>query len=242
MRDERPDKGGEGADRAGRDGATAADEALRAVLAGGSARGSDPEWDLAARDVATLREQLHLIGDALATAPPAPKHGAAVAPRPRRGRRVLALAASVAALTTVATLAVVVQYRVAVPSDRAVSNVPAGQRAAESSGEGVGLCTRRAVAGRVVQVAEGTEVPKADGGGSGRFNLMVTLAVDRHLTPREGPDQVVLKVVGTADAYPAGRRLVVVATADGRTVSLTPDSPQGRSLAVEEAIARAHEC
>ncbi|MET7364724.1 hypothetical protein ABZS61_02665 [Streptomyces sp. NPDC005566] len=166
---------------------------LMAVLLGQSAPdpGDAPaaaRYDAARRDMTELREQLHLIGDRLATSDGAP--GTLTPSRPRWARKgPLALAASVVIAACLAGTGIL--WSVAQPS---------GEHGdVKLTEEGLMACAR--------VVADGTVSRTERVGGLVR----VVLTVDRYLKPDRGPRETAFFVPGEEEDYfRPGRPMVVI--------------------------------
>ncbi|MFD9498742.1 hypothetical protein [Streptomyces sp. NPDC060035] len=165
---------------------------LMAVLLGQSA--SDPgdapavaRYDAARRDMTALREQLHLIGDRLATTDGAP--GTLTPSRPRWARKgPLALAASAVIAACLAGTGIL--WSVAQPSEEGGS--------AKLTEEGLMACAR--------VVADGT-ISRTERAGT---RVRVVLRVDRYLKPDRGPRETSFVVpAGEEDYFRPGTPMVV---------------------------------
>ncbi|MFJ9627833.1 hypothetical protein ACIQPR_16595 [Streptomyces sp. NPDC091280] len=188
-------------------------DALMAAITGEpvpEAARADPaylaEHRAAAADVALLREQLGIIGEALSAPPPRPEPRPARAPRPARRRRpaLRALAYGTLALAVVAGLITGLSWLVAHNGGvNSASSSSADSKAADGAGSKTPgplsdparyvACSRLLVEGTVTAVAPSSDPRKR-----------ITLAVTRSYRPAHGPAEVT--VVLPAGAVPAPRQ------------------------------------
>lgn len=192
--------------------ADAADEALSAALADvPPATSADSEayraYDAARADVALLRTQVRLIGDALA-APPAPP--APAAERRPRGRRALALCLAAVVAGVVGVTGVVLARNAALGGDSAISD-------AKPTLEGIVACAS--------DIAEGTVHEVTPTGQPG--DLRVVMDVDRRLKPAVGDPRLAFTIHVDDDhddvappPEPGSRVLVMVSVLPGEPVHL----------------------
>ncbi|WP_431959821.1 hypothetical protein [Actinacidiphila sp. bgisy160] len=184
-----------------------ADEALSAALADvppDGAADTGEEYAAACADVALLRTQVRLIGDALAAQPAPPVEG-----RPR-GRRALALCLA-AVVAGVAAVAGVVLARNAALGDGSAASE------AKLSREGIVACAS--------DIAEGTVREVTPTGEPG--DLRVVMDVDRRIKPAGGAPRLTFTIHVDDDhddvappPEPGSRVLVMVSALPGERVDL----------------------
>lgn len=175
------------------------------------------EHRVATAQVALLREQLGIIGEAL-SAPPAPVVRARPV-RPRRRRPALrALAYGTLAFAVVAGMLTGLAWLVATNggADSASSSADSGSKVAEGSGGGSkapgalsdpGLyvaCSRLLVEGTVTEVQPGSDPRKR-----------ITLAVTRSYRPAHGPAHVTVVLAAAASPAPRQGQHVLVGVPKG---------------------------
>ncbi|MGW3990872.1 hypothetical protein [Streptomyces sp. NPDC004830] len=178
------------------------------------------EYRAAAADVALLREQLGLIGDALAEPPPERRTAPVIEPvarRPRPSARVLALRGLVAAVGAAAVIGmgslVVHGGGTGAQDDQGASSAADGAAGKSEGGTdfeadhaGYLACARL--------VAEGTVTKAESVPGSGR--LRVTVDVTRYWKPAKGRDRIVVPLDGDTQPRPAAGEHVLVGIPQGR--------------------------
>lgn len=144
----------------------------------------------AERDMAEVREQLHLIGDGLARAAAGPSH---IRARRRRRSGLLALAATV----VLAALGTGAAYLAAHPGG------PEGsEEEAKLTAEGLVACSTAIVEGVV------TEIEPLDG----KEKFKIVLDVERFYKPEAGQTPLIFtdEGAGTASYYKTGARILVL--------------------------------
>ncbi|MFK0018080.1 hypothetical protein [Streptomyces sp. NPDC090798] len=186
--------------------------------------GDDPEFMAehrsAVADVALLREQLAVIGDALADRAEETKPVPVRAPRKRtrrpegaprnRGRRPLALVVGTLAVTTVAAMVVGMGWLLA--HNGGGASETSGAKAADSGSAGGGASLSAPGLACARLVAEGTvaHVEPLPGTTENR----ITLHVDRYYKPEKGKAEVVLVLEAEVAPRPREGERVLVALHD----------------------------
>ncbi|MEW1545657.1 hypothetical protein [Streptomyces tsukubensis] len=207
---------------------TAGSDPLMAVLMGEPVREGDAAAESAERDMALLGEQLKLIGDTLARDAESPQEAGPEQPggrgpgrsgpervpvvaagRRRRRRPLFVLAASVAALASLAGAFTLVQYYVAHPPTLSASD---SAKSAPRAGDGRGEGSMRLGPGELVAcsalIVEGT-VARAERGPAAW--LTVTLDIDTRLKPEGGPGRERFRLpADAAGEITVGARMLVV--------------------------------
>ncbi|MGW2635418.1 hypothetical protein [Streptomyces sp. NPDC001348] len=207
----------------GTDGTDGADDldALRAVLAGEPLTGRDradaafmADHRAATADVALLREQLGIIGDALAGPEPRPRPAARNAPAGERwyrhpGVRTL----SFGALVTTAVASVLLGLGWLVTSNNGIDEQSGGSASDKSVSGGSARGPARLACADLVVEGDITKVRRIPGTDEDR----VTLRVTRHYVPEKGKDEVTVLVARETVPDPRPGQHVLAAMHKGLT-------------------------
>ncbi|MFE0512046.1 hypothetical protein [Streptomyces sp. NPDC058964] len=165
------------------------------------------EHRAAAADVALLREQLGIIGDALAEPAPARKPAPAPAARPPRARRPRAARFAFGALAVAAVAAVLTGMAwLMTQSGGGVSADGASDSAAKSSDEKTGSGAVYMACARLVAEGDVTAVERVRGSGQRR----VTLHVTRYYKPVNGKEELTFVTDGSVGPGPREGEHVLV--------------------------------
>ncbi|OIJ90265.1 hypothetical protein [Streptomyces colonosanans] len=161
-------------------------------------------------DVALLREQLGIIGDALAEQEPGPRAEPVRVPRPRRTWMRHPGAWSLGVLVAAAVTATVLGMGWLVAQNPVTGSADASSKRAAASDRASGYlaCARLVVEGRVTDVR----------GVPGSTRERITLAVDRHYVPATGEGEVTFLMDRDTDPRPHKGEHVLVGILGGSKV------------------------